>query len=66
MREPEIAYASGRIQPFSLTSRPVGHSWNRTSPAQIRPGKGKRATNNMTSEIKCITSIYKHSNVSSK
>jgi hypothetical protein len=40
MREPEIAYAFGMTQPFSLTSGPAGHSWNRTSLAQIRLGKG--------------------------
>jgi hypothetical protein len=40
-REPEIAYASARIQPFSLASEPAGYSWNRTSPTRIHLGKGK-------------------------
>jgi hypothetical protein len=65
-RKPEIAYASRRIRPFSLASGPTGYSWNRTSPAQIRLGEGKERWNSMTSEIKSITSIYKHSNVSNK
>jgi hypothetical protein len=40
-REPEIAYASARIRPFSLASGPAGYSRNRTSPTQTHPGKGK-------------------------
>jgi hypothetical protein len=65
-REPEVAYASARIRPFSLASGPAGHSWNRTSLAQIRLCEGKEQRNSVTSEIKSITSIYKHSNVSNK
>jgi hypothetical protein len=65
-RELEIAYASGRIRSFSLASGPAGYSWNRTSPAQIRLGEGKERWNRVTSEIKSITSIYEHSNVSNK
>jgi hypothetical protein len=64
--EPEIAYASGRIRPFSLASGPAGYSWNPTSLAQILLGEGKERQNNVMSEIKSITSIYKHSNVSNK
>jgi hypothetical protein len=41
MREPEIAYASTRIWPFSLAYGPAGYLWNRTSLTRIRPGKGK-------------------------
>jgi hypothetical protein len=40
-REPEIAYASARIWPFSLASGPAGYSRNRTSLTRIRPGKGE-------------------------
>jgi hypothetical protein len=40
-REPEIAYASARIRPFSLASGPAGYSRNRTPPTRIHPGKGK-------------------------
>jgi hypothetical protein len=54
-----MAYASARIRPFSLASGPAGHSWDRTSLAQIRLGKGKERQNGVTSEIKRITSIYK-------
>jgi hypothetical protein len=50
--ESEIAYSSGRIQPFSLASGPAGYSWNRTSPAQIRLGGGKERQNSVTREIK--------------
>jgi hypothetical protein len=42
--EPEIAYASARIWPFSLASGPAGHSRNRTSPTRIHPGKRKNGT----------------------
>jgi hypothetical protein len=42
MRKSEIAYASSRIRPFSLATSPTSSSWNRTLPAQIRPGEGKR------------------------
>jgi hypothetical protein len=59
MHEPEIAYASARIRPFSLASGPVGHSWNQTSLAQTRLGEGKEQWNGVTSEIKSITLIYK-------
>jgi hypothetical protein len=40
-REPEIAYASARIRPFSLASGLAGYSRNRTPPTRIHPGKGK-------------------------
>jgi hypothetical protein len=39
--EPEIAYASARIRPFSLASGPAGYSRNRTPPTRIHPGKRK-------------------------
>jgi hypothetical protein len=42
--EPEIAYTSARIRPFSLASGPTGYSRNRTSPTRIHPGKGKNIT----------------------
>jgi hypothetical protein len=61
-REPEIAYASARIWPFFLASGPAGYSWIRTSLTRIRPAKEKR--NNMTSEIKNTTYIYKCPNIS--
>jgi hypothetical protein len=43
-REPEIAYASARIRPFSLASSPTGYSRYRTSLTQIHLGKGKNRT----------------------
>jgi hypothetical protein len=45
-REPEIAYASARIRPFSLASGPAGYSCNRTSPTQTHPSKGKTEQRN--------------------
>jgi hypothetical protein len=40
-RKSEIAYASARIQPFSLASGPADRSQNRTLPTQIRTSKEK-------------------------
>jgi hypothetical protein len=65
-RMSEIAYASSRIQPFSLATLPTSYSWNRILPAQIRPGKVKRDETAQCLKQEQAFKLTKHSNVLSK
>jgi hypothetical protein len=55
-REPERAYASARIRPFSLAFGPAGYSRNRTPPTRIHPSKGKTEHRNKR-EKKCYLNL---------
>jgi hypothetical protein len=60
-RESKIAYASARIQPFSLASGPADCSRNRTPLTRIRSSKGKKLNNATNKRHHLNLQVLKHS-----
>jgi hypothetical protein len=63
-REPEIAYASARIRPFSLASNPAGHPRKSNSPTRINSGRRRNKKSAINKRLHfASTNVYVKNNL---